>query len=131
MLGLKVEIEKPIDEKDIIQYENWVVMYAAVWTREFTKNLQAFPRLTGELEEQEYKAPIRHDGYAQASLLGGVEYAKYVFRYKQSSKWTNPNTIAHWYANVYRKNQAEIMQKAKFSASHSKVFYPHGSEYTG
>lgn len=129
MLQLKIDIEKPISEEDITRYENFVVLYAAAWTREFTKNLQAFPRLTHELEKQEYKAPITsRANNKEAYLLAGVEYAKYVFKYKQSSNWTNPNTIAQWYANVYRKNEAEIMHKAQVSASTNKVFYPHGSQ---
>lgn len=129
MQTIKVTIEKPISEQNIREYEERVVMYAAAWTREYTKNLNAFPKLTGELERQEYKAPIVQRGNgAQACLLEGVSYARYVYKMKQNSHWTNENTLAHWYGNVYKKYEKEIVEKAKTSAAvNTKKFYPHGN----
>lgn len=109
-MKLEAEIIKDIPEKQIKIYQDKVVYYVAVETREYTKGIGAYPHLTGELERTEVASPIT-GGNATYNLLAGVEYAKYVWNY-QNAKWTNTKTIPQWYTNVFKKNQNKILHTA-------------------
>ena len=111
---IQVEIKKDIPTKEITKFEDRVVYYAALYTREYTKNLNAYPELTGELRNQEIKAPIKGSN-GTYELLDGVDYAKYVYK-MTNVKWTNQSTIPQWYYNVYNKKQQTIMDKAREAA---------------
>ena len=114
-MKLEAKIVKDIPEKQIKRYEDRVVYFSAVETREYTKGMGAYPRLTGELERTEVASPIT-GGNATYNLLAGVDYAKYVWNY-QNAKWTNTKTIPQWYANVFKKYQKRILQTAESRAS--------------
>ena len=114
MINIDVSIIKDIPTKDITKFEDRVVYNAAMYTREYTKNLNAYPELTGELKKQEIKAPITGSN-GSYELLDGTTYAKCVYKMK-GVKWTNKSTIPQWYDNVYKKKQDLIMEKAKQAA---------------
>jgi hypothetical protein len=108
-------MKKDIPEEQITDFEDKVVYYSAVLTREYTKNMNAYPRLSKELEQQEVRAPIKKQQKGVYALLDGVDYAKYVWK-MTNVNWTNPNTQPQWYENVYKKKQKTIMSKAEASA---------------
>lgn len=114
-MKLEVEIVKDIPEKQIKVYQDKVVYYTAVETREYTKGMGVYPYLTGELERSEVASPITGRN-ATYNLLSGVNYAKYVWNYKKA-KWTNPKTQPQWYKNIYKKYHNRILQTAKTRAS--------------
>lgn len=114
-MKLEAEIIKDIPEKQIKIYQDKVVYYTAVETREYTKGMGAYPRLTGELERTEVASPIT-GGNATYNLLAGVRYAKYVWNYN-NAKWTNAKTVPQWYKNIYKKYHNRILHTAKTRAS--------------
>lgn len=109
-MSIEVKIIKDIPEKEITKYEDRVVYYSAVLTREYTKGMSAYPHLTGELEKQEIKAPITGSN-GEYNLLWGVDYAPYVWKMKNVD-WTNENTKPQWYKTVYRQKEKTIIDTA-------------------
>lgn len=109
---IQVKITKDIPEEQITDFEDKAVYYSAVLTREYTKNMNAYPHLTGELEAQEVRAPIKKQQKGVYTLLDGTNYAKYVWKMTDVN-WTNPNTQPQWYKSVYRKKEKTIIDRAK------------------
>lgn len=109
-MNVEVEIIKDIPKEQIKQFEDKVVYYSAILTREYTKSSSAYPKLSGDLERNEIAAPIT-GGNKEYNLLAGVKYAKYVYK-MTNVQWTNPSTIPHWYYTVFRSRQASIMNNA-------------------
>ena len=109
-MKLDVQIIKNLPVKQINTFEDRVIYNVAVETRELTKSLGAFPRLSGELERQEVAQPIAGSN-KEYGLGSGVAYAKRVWNYNNVN-WTNPNTMPKWYYNVFDKNSATILQNA-------------------
>ena len=114
MITINVETLKDIPEKELKIYEDKVVYYTAVETREYTKGMNAYPELSGDLKRNEIASAIT-GGNAEYNLLAGVDYAKYVWKMNKVD-WTNKATIPQWYYNVYRKKQATILESAKQKA---------------
>lgn len=109
-MNVKIEWEKPIPEKQIERFEDRVVYNCALYTREQTKNDDAFPYLSGKLYENEIKAPILGSSLSYG-LSGGVGYAKYVWRMKDV-KWTNKSTKPQWYYTEFKNNSEKIVHQA-------------------
>lgn len=114
-MDVRVEILKDIPKEQIKRYEDKVVYNAAVLTREYTKDMRAYPHLSGELEEQELKLKPSKEGHAIYSLLDGTTYAKYVYD-MTGVHWTRKSTIPQWYENVYRKKENTIISSAQSKA---------------
>jgi hypothetical protein len=112
METIDVKILKGIPEEQITDFEDKTIYYAAVLTREYTKNMQAYPHLTGELEQQEIKAPIKKSGNGAYALLDGTDYAKYVYKMTDVN-WTNPRTQPQWYSTIFRRKEKTIVDKAQ------------------
>ena len=112
---IEVKITKDIPTDQISDFEDKVVYNAAVFTREYTKNMAAYPHLTGELERQEIKAPIKKLSKGSYALLDGVDYAKYVWK-MTDVKWTNPTTEPQWYKTIYQRKEKTIIDKAQSRA---------------
>lgn len=106
---MKVEIEfiKDIPIKQINEFQDRVVYDVALYTREFTKNDNAFPYLTGELMRSEVALPIMGSNKVY-SLGAGVDYAKYVWK-MENANWANPSTQPKWYAREFEKHHANIV----------------------
>lgn len=110
-MNISVKITKDIPEKDIAKFEDRVVYYTAVLTREYTKSMNAYPYLSGELARQEIASPITgKDGVY--NLLAGVNYAKIVYKFKNAN-WTNKSTKPQWYNSVYRQKEKTIIDNAQ------------------
>lgn len=110
-MNIQVEITKDIPVKDIAKFEDRVVYNVAVLTREYTKSLNAYPYLTGELSRQEIRSPITgKDG--TYNLLAGTNYAKIVYKFKNAN-WTNKSTKPQWYNSVYRQKEKTIIETAQ------------------
>ena len=110
-MNISVKITKDIPEKDIAKFEDRVVYNVAVLTREYTKSMNAYPYLSGELARQEIASPITgKDGVY--NLLAGVNYAKIVYNYKNAN-WTNKSTKPQWYNSVYRQKEKTIIDNAQ------------------
>lgn len=107
---IEVKITKDIPKDQITKYEDRVVYYSAVLTREYTKSMSAYPYLTGELERQQIKAPITGSN-GNYNLLDGVEYAKYVWKMTDVN-WTNQSTKPQWYKTVFRQKEKTIIDTA-------------------
>lgn len=109
---IEVKITKDIPTDQISDFEDKVVYNAAVLTREYTKNMGAYPHLTGELERQEVKAPIKRLEKGSYALLDGVDYAKYVWKMNDVN-WTNQNTEPQWYKTIYSRKHKTIIDTAQ------------------
>ena len=107
---IEVKITKDIPKDQITKYEDRVVYYSAVLTREYTKSMSAYPYLTGELERQEVRAPITGSN-GSYNLLDGVDYAKYVWK-MTNVNWTNQSTKPQWYKTVFRQKEKTIIDTA-------------------
>lgn len=105
---------KPLPVNKINQFEDKVVYNTAVYTREYTKGTSAFPRLTGELERQEIKAPIVGSNKSYG-LISGVDYAKAVWKMTDVN-WTNKATKPQWYYTQFRNSKEKIIRQAVSSA---------------
>lgn len=110
-MNINVIIKKDIPEKDIAKFEDRVVYYTAVLTREYTKSLNAYPYLSGELSRQEIRSPITGKDKTY-NLLAGTNYAKRVYNMKKAD-WTNKATIPQWYHSVYRRKEKTIIETAE------------------
>lgn len=102
-----VKIIKGLPIEQIDQFVDKTVYNTAVITREFTKNANAYPYLTGELMRQEVAQPVVGSD-KNYGLLSGVDYAKYVWNFKKAN-WTNPSTKPRWYYSVFNKDGATIL----------------------
>lgn len=113
-MNIVVDIVKDIPEKDIDFFEDKVVYYSAIDTREYVKGSRAYPYLTGELERTEVASPIT-GGNKEYNLLSGVAYAKYVWK-MNNVKWTNTSTLPQWYYRAFEKRGKTITTNASMKA---------------
>lgn len=113
-MEIQVNIVKGIPKENIRKFEDRVVYYTAVATREYTKSHNAFPYLSGELARQEVASPITGNN-AEYNLLTGTDYAKYVWKMKNVN-WTNKQTTPSWYYNIYRQKGAVLTLNATMKA---------------
>ena len=113
-MKVEIEIVKDLPKAQINQFEDKVVYDIALYTREFTKNSNAFPYLTGELMRSEVALPIMGSNKSYG-LGAGVDYAKYVWK-MENVNWTNPDTEKQWYYSEFEKHHANIVSMAVSSA---------------
>lgn len=109
-MNIEIEIVKGIPTQDIQKFEKRTVYNCAVFTREMTKDSDAYPYLTGELSRREQALPIMGSGM-EYGLGTGVDYAKTVYSYT-NVHWTNPSTQPQWYHSVFNKNAGVIVSSA-------------------
>lgn len=112
---IDVEIIKNIPEKQIKHFEDRVVYFTAISTREYTKGMRAYPYLSGDLSREEIASPVLGSN-GEYGLLAGtskkvLSYAKYVYNFKKAN-WTNKSTLPQWYHSVYRAKEKSIMNEA-------------------
>ena len=105
---------KGIPYNKISQFEDDTVYNVAVYTRDFTKNLDAFPYLTGELRRREVAASIWGNN-KEYGLRKGIDYANAVWKMTDVN-WTNKKTRPQWYYNVFLNHKYTIVNQAKYSA---------------
>ena len=110
IIGAEVKIIKDIPKKQIDQFEDRVVYFSAIGTREYTKGKRAYPYLTGKLERAEVASPVTGSN-KEYSLLAGTNYAKYVYRMK-NPHWTNKSTLPQWYHTAFRTRGKSIVMEA-------------------
>lgn len=109
-MELVFKITKDIPVKQIQNFEKRAVYNTAVYTREYTKGANAYPYLSGKLQSTEIAAPIVGSGMTYG-LTAGVDYAVSVWNYKNVN-WTNSSTQPQWYASVFSKQYASIVNQA-------------------
>lgn len=110
MIDVEIKIVNDIPKEQIGRLEDRVIYNTAALTREYTKGASAYPYLSGELSRQEIQAPIEGSN-KEYGLLGGVDYAKYVWN-MTNVKWSNPSTKPQWYYSVLREKEAIIVNNA-------------------
>lgn len=110
-MEVEVKVLKDIPKEQIKRFQDKVVYNVAVFTREFTKNIRAYPYLSGELQRQEVALPIEGSNM-EYSLGTGVDYAIKVYTYGNETKWTNPDTLPHWYHKAFEKGCYTIVRRA-------------------
>lgn len=110
-MNISVSLKKFKLDKELDSFTDKAIYNVAVLTREMTKNLHAFPRLTGRLELAEVQEQITGSN-KEYGLSAGVDYAKYVWVKGEKTIWTNPKTEPQWYYSVYRKHENEIVSDA-------------------
>lgn len=108
--GADVKIIKKIPEREIEEFTDKTVYNVAVLTRETAKELRAFPRRTGRLEETEIQQHITGSN-KEYGLSAGVDYAVYMYNLDKAN-WTNPKTEPHWYYNIYDRYKKTIVMDA-------------------
>lgn len=113
---MRVEIVtlKDIPKEQINKYEDKVVYYTALKTKNYTRNKNAYPYLTGTLMRAETSLPV-YGSNKEYSLNSGVDYAKYVWRMK-NVRWTNKSTEPQWYYSVFRARGTTIVSEAVSTA---------------
>ena len=109
-----VEIIKDIPEREISLFEDRVVYFSAVETREFTKTAEAYPKLSGKLQDEEIASQIT-GGNGVYNLLAGTDYAKAVWKMSDVN-WTNTKTQPQWYYSVFRRHEKTIINLAETKA---------------
>lgn len=109
-MEINFKITKDIPVKEITNFEKKVVYNTAVYTREYTKGASAYPYLSGRLQRTEIAAPIVGSGMTYG-LTAGVDYAVSVWNYKNVN-WTNSSTQPQWYASIFSKHYASIVNQA-------------------
>ena len=110
-MEVEFEIIKDIPVDQINKFEDRAIYNVAMLTREYTKSAQAFPYLTGKLQQSEIALPIQNFGNKDYGLGAGVDYATRVWNYKNAD-WTNPSTQPQWYATILRTNLQTIVSSA-------------------
>lgn len=115
-MNIQVQILKDIPKKKIQSFEDNVVQAIARETLNATSGF--FPRLTGELEIGSYDFGVQGSN-KKYGIGTTVDYGKYVWDYKQSTNWTNPNTLAQWYMTVFKNHQERIVNQAVQGAKRS------------
>lgn len=113
-MDIEVEIVKDIPVKQIKQFEDRVVYFTAVLTRENTKSQNAYPYLSGDLSRAEIASPVL-GSHGEYGLLAGVKYAKYVYNFK-NPQWTNKSTLPQWYHSIFRSRGKLLVMEAKTRA---------------
>lgn len=111
-MDIEVEIIKGIPAKQIQQFEDKVVYYSAMLTREYVKSRHGYPYLTGDLERNEIAAPIT-GGNKEYNLLTGVKYATQVYNFT-NVHWTNPSTLPQWYYTAFRMRGNTLITNAVY-----------------
>lgn len=106
-MEIDTEIIKDIPVEQIAKFEDRTLYNITLLTREYTKSSQAFPYLTGTLQQSEVALPIQQIDTKCYGLGAGVDYAVRVWTYKKAN-WTNPSTQPQWYSSVL-KNNAEVI----------------------
>ena len=109
-MDIEIKIIKDLPIEQINQFEDKVVYNTAVATREYTKNINAFPYLTGTLRREEIASPVQGSN-KEYSLLTGVDYASRVWK-MTNVKWTNKSTKPQWYYNSFNEKGALILSEA-------------------
>lgn len=109
-MDIEIEIIKGIPVEQIQKFEDKTVYNCAVFTREITKNYNAYPYLSGTLRREEESSPIIGSN-KEYGLTAGTEYAKAVWNMKNVN-WTNPNTEPQWYYSIFNKNGGMITAQA-------------------
>lgn len=112
-MKLKVKVSDNIPQmvEEIDNFTDITIRNVAVLTREMTKNLRAFPRLTGKLEQEEIASQVVGHN-KEYGLIAGVDYAVRVWNFGENTAWTNPNTQPKWYYSVYDRHENEIINNA-------------------
>lgn len=117
MIKVDVEIVKDLPVRQINQYIDDVVFNAARITLDFTNSKRRFPYLTGELQKASMAEGVVKEKHATYHLgAAGVDYAPAVWKMKQNTNWTNPNTYAQWYITEFKNDKEVIMQQAVSNA---------------
>lgn len=109
-MNVEVKIIKGLPTEQISKFEDRTVYNTAVATREYTKSRNSYPYRTGKLMQSEVASPIT--GFnKEYNLLGGVDYAKYVWE-MNNVKWTNPSTKPQWYYSNFREKGQSLVLNA-------------------
>ena len=111
-IEVKTTIRKDIPEEQIKQFEDRLVYFTAILTREYTKGERAYPYKKGNLYREEVSAPVKKIDNASYGLVAGVDYAKYVYK-MTDVKWTNTSTQPQWYSTIYRQREKIIIETAQ------------------
>lgn len=109
-MDIEVIVLKGIPTKEIRNFESKTLYNTAVYTREYTKSASAYPRLTGELQRTEESMSIIGNGL-EYGLGAGVDYAMSVWK-MNNVNWTNKSTQPQWYASIFKKQGATIVNQA-------------------
>ena len=113
-MNVQVIVKKGIPVEQINRFEDKVVYYTAVSTREYTKSRHNFPYLTGKLMRSEIAAPIVGSNKSYG-LTAGVDYAVDVWGYTNVN-WTNPNTKPQWYYSNFQTKGYGFVTEAVIKA---------------
>ena len=109
-MRVEIEVLKDIPKEQINKFEDRVVYYTALETREHVKMVNGYPYRTGRLRRTEVATPITGTN-KEYNLLTGVGYAKQVYNYTNVN-WTNPSTLPQWYHTAFRSKGNTFIQRA-------------------
>ena len=109
-MEVEVVILKELPKKQLQQFQDRVVYYTAVGTREYVKSKRGYPYLSGTLEREEVSAPVLGSN-KEYSLLAGTDYAHYVWD-MSNVHWTNKSTIPQWYYTAFNTRGKTITLEA-------------------
>lgn len=114
METIEVKVERPINIKQIHEFEDLTIQGIARGDLDYTLADSRFPRRTGNLERSSMAQAVRKEADCVYCLdnPAGAEYAEYVWELPQETHWTNPNTYSKWFIAVYKEKQGLINQQA-------------------
>lgn len=107
--------------KEINKYVDLVVYGVARATLDYTASEQAFPYLSGNLEQSAMAQGVVQESDGTYYLgAEGADYAAYVWNMPQeTTNWTNPKTLSKWYVTIFNNKKELIVSQATANALRS------------
>ena len=119
-MKISVSIPKKLPVEKIDKFIDKTVYAIARNTLDYTNSKKHFPYLTGELNRASMAEGVRSNK-SKTYYIGanGVDYAPAVWKYPQSTNWTNPETYAQWYVKEFKYEKDKIVKNAIAAALRS------------
>ena len=114
-------ILKDLPVKELEKFEDQTIYTMARSTLDYTLCGNNFPLRTGNLLKSSMAQGVRQEKQNVYCLdvPAGAEYAEYVWEMPQETNWTNPQTLAQWYASVFENKKELIVHNAVNTALRS------------
>ena len=116
-MKISISIPRELPIKQLDMFIDKTVYGIARNTLDYTNSKKHFPYLTGELNRASMAEGVRSTrdkSYYIGAL--GVDYAPAVWKYPQSTNWTNPETYAQWFITEFKYEKDKIVKNAVSAA---------------
>lgn len=119
-MKVTVSIPKKLPIEKLDSFIDKTVYAIARNTLDFTNSKKHFPYLTGELNRASMAEGVQKSS-PKTYFIGakGVDYAPAVWKWPQSTNWTNPETYAQWFVTEFKYEKDKIVKNAIAAAKRS------------